>query len=86
MTLKDRVERLEEQVSQPIKLELDDGQVVLVDNLLDLLSGMIEAMRYKDIAWLESDEAYIIGHLKRGQHSIVDLVIELFDSYKKMAS
>lgn len=86
MTLKDRVEKLEEQVPQPIKLELDDGQVVMVDDLLDLLSGMIEAMRYKDIAWLDSDEAYIIAHLKRGQHSIVDLVIELFDSYQKMAS
>ena len=86
MGLKERVERLEEQVPQPIKLELDNGQFVMVDDLLDLLSGMIEAMRYKDIAWLDSDEAYIIAHLKKGQHSITDLVIELFDSYKKMAS
>lgn len=86
MGLKERVERLEQEVPQPIKLELDDGQVVMVDNLLDLLSGMIEAMRYKDIAWLDSDEAYIIGHLKRGQHSITDLVIELFNAYQKMAS
>jgi len=86
LTLKDRVEKLEEQVPQPIKLELDDGQVVMVDDLLDLLSGMIEAMRYKDIAWLDSDEAYIIAHLKKGQHSITDLVIELFNAYQKMAS
>ena len=84
MTLKDRVEKLEEQVPQPIKLELDDGQVVMVDDLLDLLCKALGAMR--DREYLNSEESYIIAHLKKGQHSIVDLVIELFDSYQKMAS
>jgi hypothetical protein len=86
LTLKDRVAKLEDQLPQPLKVELDDGQVVVMDNPLDLLCRALEAMREGDNDWLNSNEAYAIVHAKRGQHSTVDLVRVLIESYqdKKM--
>lgn len=86
MGLKDRVKKLEEEIPQPLKVELDDGQVVVMDNPLDLLCRALEAMREGDNDWLNSQEAHAIAHAKRGQHSTVDLVRVLIESYQDKRS
>lgn len=60
MTLKDRVKKLEEEIPQPLRIELENGQVVVVDNPLDLLCRTLEAMRNGDNGWLDSNEAHAV--------------------------
>lgn len=86
MGLKERVAKLEDQLPQPLKIELEDGRVVVVDEPLDLLCQTLSAMREGDKNWLNSSEAHAIAHAKRGQHSMLDLVRVLIESYqdKKM--
>ncbi len=77
MTLKDRVKKLEQEIPQPLRIELDDGQVVVVDNPLDLLCKTLEAMRNKDPEWLNAN-----ANVKKGQHSMIDLVRVLLEAYQ----
>ena len=86
MGLKERVAKLEDQLPQPLKVELDDGQVVVVDNPLDLLCQTLSAMREGDNEWLNSQEAYAIVHAKHGQHSMIDLVKVLIEAYQDKRS
>lgn len=86
MTLKDRVKKLEQEIPQPLRIELEDGQVVVMDNPIDLLCKTLSAMREGDKNWLNSNEAYAIVHAKRGQHSMLDLVRVLLEAYQDKKS
>lgn len=86
MTLKDRVKKLEQEIPQPLRIELDDGQVVVMDNAFDLLCKTLDAMRNGDNGWLNSQEAHAIINAKHGQHSMIDLVKVLIEAYQDKRS
>ncbi len=86
MTLKDRVKKLEQEVPQPLRIETEDGQVIVMDNPLDLLCRTLDAMRNGDNDWLNSSEASAIAHAKHGQHSMIDLVKVLIEAYQDKRS